>query len=350
MLDAAAATDLCQDPAMLNDWHVVAYSTDLVAGDRAAGQVYATRLLGRDLVGWRDAAGQAHIWEDLCIHRGARLSKGWVTGDTLVCPYHGWRYDGAAQCVLIPVAPGQPIPPKARAFPVRTQEQDGLVWATLGDPAHEPPAFPERHAPGFRSFFAGPYPYRANGFRAVENFLDPTHFPFVHSGLNGVSDNPDVLPDYDVRRTATGVHSSEVSVLQPYGDFRGVPVRAGYSYSAFRPLVAYFSKRVTIADPAQAALGGPDERFTTFFTSQPVDEVNCINRVLFAINFAPHLTVADMLPRQDVVYGQDREIVETQRPERIPVDLREEMHHRSDRMGVAYRRFLAELGISYGVA
>ena len=78
--------------------------------------------------------------------------------------------------------------------------------------------------------------------------------------------------------------------------------------------------------------------------------MNCINRVLFAINFAPGMTREQMLPRQDIVYGQDREIVETQRPERIPVDLREEMHHRSDRMGVAYRRFLAELGITYGTA
>ncbi len=132
------------------------------------------------------------------------------------------------------------------------------------------------------------------------------------------------------------------------GDFRGVPVRAGYSYRAFRPLVAYFSKRLEIADPARASLGSPEDRFTTLFTVQPVDEVNCIARVLFAINFAPHLTEADMLPRQDVVYTQDSEIVETQRPERIPTDLRDEMHHRTDRLGVEYRRWLRELGITYG--
>ena len=347
MLDSitTAPSGLCDDPAMLDEWHVVAFSTELVPG-----QIYATRLLGRDLVGWRDAAGTAHVWDDLCIHRGARLSKGWITEDTLVCPYHGWRYDGSARCVLIPVAPGQPIPPKARAFPMAVREQDGLVWATLGTPGHEPPAFPERDAAGFRRFQAGPYVWKSSGFRAIENFLDITHFPFVHAGLNGVASNPDVIPDYEVERTATGVHSSEIRVLQPFGDFRAVPVMAGYSYSAFRPLVAYFSKHVTIVDPDKAALGGPDDRFTTLFTSQPVDEVNCVNRVVFAINFAPHLTQADMLPRQDVVYGQDRAIVETQRPERIPVDLREEMHHRTDRMGVAYRRFLAELGVRYGTA
>jgi nitrite reductase/ring-hydroxylating ferredoxin subunit len=100
--------------------------------------VVPTRLLARDLVAWRDDEGEAHVWEDLCIHRGARLSKGWIADNTVVCPYHGWRYDGSARCVLIPAAPGQSIPPKARAFPLRTRELDGLIWATLGEPAHEP--------------------------------------------------------------------------------------------------------------------------------------------------------------------------------------------------------------------
>ena len=344
MPDAAGArSGLCDDPAMLDDWHVVAYGRDV-----APGALVPIRLLGRDLVAWRDAAGEAHVWEDLCIHRGARLSKGWIVDDTVACPYHGWRYDGTARCVLIPVAPGQPIPPKARAFPVASLEQDGLVWASLGAPPHDAPAFPERGAPGFRSFLAGPYVYRANGFRAVENFLDATHFPFVHAGLNGVASEPDVIPDYEVERVGAGLRSSEIVVLQPFGDFRGVPVRAGYTYSVFRPLVAHFSKRLEIADPARAGLGAPGDRFTTMFTVQPVDEVNCIVRVAFAINFAPGLAEADMLPRQDVVYGQDRDIVETQRPERIPTDLREEMHHRSDKMGVAYRRLLREAGITYG--
>ncbi len=333
----------CNDRAMLDDWYVVAYTREV-----PVSTLLPIRLLGRDLVAWRDEAGTVHVWDDLCIHRGARLSKGWIADNTVVCPYHGWRYDGSTQCVLIPAAPGQPIPPKARAFPVRSVEQDGLVWVTLGNPAHEAPAFPERDIEGFRTFVAGPYVFRANGFRAVENFLDITHFPFVHAGVNGVAENPDVIPDYEVEQGDFGIKSSEIVVLQPVGDFRGVPVRAGYTYSAFRPLVAYFSKRLEIADPARAALGAPGDRFTTFFVVQPVDEVNCIARVLFAINFAPHLTEADMQPRQDIVYGQDRAIVETQRPERIPTDLREEMHHRTDRLGVAYRRWLRGLGITYG--
>ncbi|HEY0218940.1 MAG TPA: Rieske (2Fe-2S) protein, partial [Afipia sp.] len=93
------------DAALLNDWHVIAFSKDV-----PQGKVVPATLLGEDLILWRDSSGKVHVWKDLCIHRGARLSKGWIAGDTVVCPYHGWRYDGSAKCVLVPAAPDQPPP------------------------------------------------------------------------------------------------------------------------------------------------------------------------------------------------------------------------------------------------
>jgi phenylpropionate dioxygenase-like ring-hydroxylating dioxygenase large terminal subunit len=83
-------------------------------------------------------------------------------------------------------------------------------------------------------------------------------------------------------------------------------------------------------------------------TAQPVDEVNCVIRLGVAINYGADLTEADIQRRQDAVFAQDRAIVETQHPERIPLDLRRELHVRSDRFAVAYRRWLKELGITYG--
>jgi phenylpropionate dioxygenase-like ring-hydroxylating dioxygenase large terminal subunit len=79
-----------------------------------------------------------------------------------------------------------------------------------------------------------------------------------------------------------------------------------------------------------------------------VDEVNCIIRLAVAINYGPELTEADIRRRQDAVFAQDRAIVETQHPERIPLDLRAELHLRSDKMGLEYRRWLKELGVTYG--
>src|SRR4051812_27110478 len=168
----------CSDPVMVNEWHVVAFSRDL-----PAGSLQGVRLLGRDLVLWRDNSGEAHVWEDLCIHRGSRLSKGWITDDTVVCPYHGWRYDGSAKCVLMPAAPNQPPPAKARAFPYAASERYGFIWASLGQPAHDIPVFPEWDNETFVKVHAGAYLWKSSGFRAVENFTDITHFPWVHAGV-----------------------------------------------------------------------------------------------------------------------------------------------------------------------
>jgi phenylpropionate dioxygenase-like ring-hydroxylating dioxygenase large terminal subunit len=333
------------DAALLNDWHVVAFSREVVPG-----AIVPATLLGEDLILWRDSAGTIYCWKDLCIHRGARLSKGWIVEDQVVCPYHGWRYDGTSKCTLIPAAPDQPPPLKARTFPHPVVERYGMVWTSLGQPAHDVPVFPEWDDPAFRKFNTGPYPYDANGYRAVENFIDATHFPFVHAGLNGVEDAPDKVEDYKVFEDETGLSTSPIRVFQPYGDHRKVPVHASYVYRCFRPLVAYFSKSVTIADPERAHLGGANDRFCTFLAAQPVDEVHTIVRLCVAINFGAELTQADIERRQDTVFGQDRAIVETQRPERIPVDLRAEIHHRTDKLGLAYRRWLGAMGLTYGTA
>jgi phenylpropionate dioxygenase-like ring-hydroxylating dioxygenase large terminal subunit len=342
-LPRSADERLCTDSALIDDWHVVAFS-----GDLQPGSVQPVRLLGRELVMWRDQAGSAHVWEDLCIHRGSRLSKGCVVDDTVVCPYHGWRYDGSGACVLIPATPSQTPPTKARAFSYRVAERYGFIWASLGDPPHDIPEFPEWQDEGFVKVHAGPYLWRSSGFRSVENFLDATHFPFVHAGVNGVMSEPDEIGDYEVIEDERGLRSTEIQVFQPYGDPREVPVHVGYSYRCMRPLVAYFSKRVEVADKTSKYASDPRDRFCTFFTAQPIDETSCCIRICTARNFSPELTVADVHRRQDLVYSQDRDIVETQRPERIPLDLREELHHRTDRLGFQYRRWLDRLQITYG--
>jgi phenylpropionate dioxygenase-like ring-hydroxylating dioxygenase large terminal subunit len=330
------------DAALVNDWHVVAFSRDI-----KEGELVPIRLLGEDLVAWRHE-GKVLLWQDLCIHRGARLSKGWIVDGTVVCPYHGWRYDCEAKCVLIPAHPETAPPLKARAFAQRVEERYGFVWGSLGNPEHDVPAFPEWGQEGFRVFHAGPYPFAANAFRSVENFIDATHFPFVHAGLNGVMANPDKLNDYKVTKGPEGLATTGIRVRQPYGDHRQVPVDAEYRYRALRPTTAYFDKHVKIVDPASAHRGSDNDHFCTFLTAQPVDEVNCVIRLGVAINFGAELTEADILRRQDAVFEQDRAIVETQHPERIPLDLKEELHVRSDRLAVEYRRWLKELGVTYG--
>ncbi len=94
---------------------------------------------------------------------------------------------------------------------------------------------------------------------------------------------------------------------------------------------------------------GKDTHFATFCTVQVVDENECILRISGALDVKPTPPAEAIVGRYDVIFTQDRDIVETQRPERIPADLRHELHHRTDLMGQRYRSWLRSKNISYGV-
>lgn len=78
---------MIDDPVLLNDWHAVAWASKVKDTEPTP-----IRLLENDLVLWRNRDG-IHVWRDLCVHRGSRLSAGRMTNNCLACPYHGWEYD-----------------------------------------------------------------------------------------------------------------------------------------------------------------------------------------------------------------------------------------------------------------
>jgi phenylpropionate dioxygenase-like ring-hydroxylating dioxygenase large terminal subunit len=313
--------------ALLNQWHVVARSVEV-----KANTPFAVKLLGEELVVWRSRAG-INVWKDYCGHRGAKLSLGCVRDGQIECPYHGWRYADTGQCVKIPAHPHVAPPSRRLVYPHRGVERYGLIWASLGHPEHDVPSFPEWDDESFRKVYAGPYRYRANALRTIENFFDASHFPFVHAHINGDPDHPDAIEEYEVYRTRQGLKTSEITVFQPYGDHRGIPVTARYTYHVCSPTTAYFTKKT-----------GGTERFCTLLSTTPTDEDEAVLYLIVAINFGENLTEAQILSRQDRVFEQDRLIVESQRPYRLPLDLHQEMHVRSDRLAVEYRRWIKELG------
>ncbi|WP_263142176.1 aromatic ring-hydroxylating dioxygenase subunit alpha [Pseudomonas sp. RIT-PI-AD] len=315
--------------ALVNQWHVVASSEEV-----EPTQPKAVRLLGEDLVLWRDGQGRIQAWKDYCGHRGARLSLGCVKKGEIECPYHGWRYDAEGECTLVPAHPDRARPSSKRLiFKHYAEERYGLIWVSLEAPQRPIPHLPQWDDGSYRKVHAGPYRYKANALRALENFIDASHFPFVHANLNGLPDAPEPLPKYRVEENERGLHSSEICVFQPYGDHRGIPVNARYTYSVLNPTTAYFKKKT-----------GETERFCTFFNATPVDEAECVIWLIVAINFGPELTLEQILSRQNLVFEQDRHIVESQRPARLPLDPKAEMHVSSDRMGFEYRRWLRTLG------
>ncbi len=323
---------MIQDPVLLNDWHPV-YRCDALIQRKPQ----SVRLLGEDLVVWRSVNG-VRAWKDLCIHRGTRLSLGEAQDDTLTCPYHGWVYDSSGQCIHIPAHPEQEPPPKAHAVVYQAQEKYGMIWVCLGEPEQDIPSFPEESDPSSRKLLTGPFsPMRASGLRVIENFLDVTHFPFVHGGILGDVNRPQIS-DYQVETDERGLVAHNIMAYQPdpYGTGSGETVR--YTYRVFRPLTAYLAKEA------------PDgSRLFLMLTLTPHEELFTSAWFYGAINQQIQISTQDWDDFQRKIFSQDVPIVESQRPELLPLDLQTELHLRSDRLAIAYRRWLRELGLSYGV-
>lgn len=143
------------------------------------------RLLGQDLVLFRQQEGRAVALLDRCPHRNVPLSEGWVQRGTLVCPYHGWRFGERGECLEIPgrCAQRQRGAHAAPYFALR--EQQGLIWVygrPREEPQTEPFELPEYSSPGFSSV-VWETQIQSSLPRLAENFLDGTHTHFVHNGL-----------------------------------------------------------------------------------------------------------------------------------------------------------------------
>src|SRR6266508_4233065 len=101
------------------------------------------RVLGEDLVLFRDKGGNVGLIQDHCVHRGASLLYGRVEERGIACAYHGWLYDTQGTCLETPAEPADSkfyLTVKAKAYPV--QKFIGMYWAYLGPlPAPEIPRY-----------------------------------------------------------------------------------------------------------------------------------------------------------------------------------------------------------------
>jgi phenylpropionate dioxygenase-like ring-hydroxylating dioxygenase large terminal subunit len=317
---------MIDDPVLIEDWHPVARVEELEQG----GPI-AARVLGEDVVVWR-SGDEVLAWRDLCVHRGTRLSLGKVVdGVRLECAYHGWTYGTDGHCALMPAHPEQVPPAKAQVATYRAASAYGVIWVCLGGGAHEIPRFDLLDDPTHQVLLAGPYHVRASGPRIVENFLDIGHFPFVHEGILGDRTRPEI-DDYTASIGADGVLAEGVKVFQPdpYGTGQGSVVT--YTYRVHRPLAASFIKH-------------GEHSFGMLLAVTPHEAVDSSAWMWMAMNYEPQ---DSMIEFQDRIFAQDRPILESQRPELLPLDLQAELHLRSDRTAIAYRRWLRELGVRTG--
>lgn len=197
-----------------NEWYVAALSREL------GGRPLQRWILGEPLAMYRTASGRAVILGDRCPHRGAPLSSGEVSGETLACGYHGFTFDPSGKCVHIPGMTG--IPPQARARSYAALERWGWVFVWMGEAGEaDETRLPDYHwmdAPGWigRSEYL---PVKANYCHVRDNLLDLTHARFVHRktlGTAAVTDHP-IRTEVGERRVRV---TREMNGIEPSPFFR----------------------------------------------------------------------------------------------------------------------------------
>jgi phenylpropionate dioxygenase-like ring-hydroxylating dioxygenase large terminal subunit len=317
-------------------WHPVAYAAEI---GRAP---HATTLLGEPLVLWRTVGGAVSAFRDVCVHRGTALSLGRVEGDAIVCAYHGWRYGPDGACVAIPqLADPARVPARARAVAYAVQERYGIVWVALEPPRWPLPDVPELSAAGWTLVRTGPFAWRCDASRQIENFTDFGHFAFVHPGLLGDPATPVVAPhdvtvDDHVLRYAYGrpdaANTDELPVF-PAAERKDAMRRTRYALHLPYTIVEHID------------WGGADG-LVYVFASQPVADDRCIGYCLVARNYDLEQPDDVLQAFERTIFGQDQRVVESQRPDRVPFDLAAELHLTFDAVAVAYRRAMRAHGFA----
>ncbi|MFY3383102.1 Rieske 2Fe-2S domain-containing protein [Paracidovorax sp. MALMAid1276] len=319
-------------------WHPVA-----LAGEVAQAPV-AVQVLEQPVVLWRDAEGAVRAFADQCPHRGARLSLGRVTAaGRLECPYHGWQFAASGQCTHVPALPAF-VPPSghcARAF--EACEANGLLWVRLAPGDTPPPAFAAEDDARLRKLHCGPYDVAASAPRIIENFLDMSHFGFVHEGWLGSRDAT-AIDDYRVEPTPTGLRATGCKAWQPQSSLHATaPAQVEYTYEVTAPYAAVLTK---VPETGTTAVDGWRESIALFIC--PMTPVH--SRVWFRLAVADFESPDEKLQAfQHTIFTQDQPVLESQMPQRLPLDLRAELHTAADKASSAYRRFLRQRGITFGV-
>ena len=146
------------------------------------GPPVRVRLLGEDLVAFRDTDGKVGLVQEACPHRGASLYYGLNRDCGLMCIYHGWKFDVEGNCIDMPSdIPGSRFKEKVHITSYPTLESAGAIWAYLGPPEKQPPppsywmnVLPEDEVVANRT------PIYCNYLQSMEGNLDSTHLGTLH--------------------------------------------------------------------------------------------------------------------------------------------------------------------------
>lgn len=227
----------------------------------------------------------------------------------------------------------------AEPLPVRSHYL--YLWTSLGTPPERLFEIPEFDEPDRRNIHAGTIGVHVSAPRAIENFLDMGHFPFVHTNILGIEPHTEVA-EYDVHvdPETNDVWATGCVFYQPVAAITATDGQmSDYLYRVPHPFCVILYKTAPI-DPTRMDVIG------LFCRSVAADyiEANMFLSLLDGDN-------SDAVIRrfQQTIFGQDKPILENQHPKLLPLDSRAETPIRADKVAIAYRRWLSELGVTYGV-
>ena len=215
------------------------------------------------------------------------------------------------------------------------------LWTTLGAPERDIFAMPEWHEADRRPVACGAIRVRASGLRVVENFLDLAHFPYVHTDILGTESRPEVAR-YSVehRLDVDEIWATKCEFFQPRA---ATSAEAGqisqYMYRVVSPFIVMLYKTPPTA---------PNRWDVIALFVQPVEpDVSIAHPFMLLIDEVSATT--DLIGFQQMIFIQDRIVLENQRPLLLPLQPGSETPTRGDLSSVLYRRWLKQKGLAFGV-
>lgn len=312
-------------------WYPIAFSRDVKE------QPISATLLDQRLVIWRTSAGLS-VANDICLHRGIPLSMGWVSGDQLICKYHGFHYSAEGRCVEVPANPGASIPAKLclKTYPVK--EAYGLVWTSLGGgDAYPLPDLHEWGDPDYQQILPDAVDLNAAAGRQMEGFLDVAHFAWVHTSTFGDLNNP-VVPRYEVEKTPNGIRAEYLSTVSNFPKAMQDLAPPDFEWLRIFEVFFPFTARLTVHFPGEG-------RLCILNAASPVSARKTRVFVPLCRNFDKDAPLEPVYEFNYQVFAEDKEVVEAQYPEDLPLELSAESHIGADRTSIAYRKGLGALGL-----
>ena len=287
------------DPVAVDQWYAITALDEI-----PVGRAVRTELLGVPISYCRD-------------HDGSPLA--WLTQDSLPA--------------------GAPVDARTLDAPLPTLADYGYLWTTVGEPDGGLFDIPETAEPDRRILNAGTFGIFTSGPRAVENFLDMGHLPFVHPGVLGQQPFTEIV-DYQVEYRSSELYAVNCLIFQPKAAAASTSGQmVNYTFRVPHPLCALLYKSTPEDDVRLDVIG---------LFVHPIGD-NRIRAHLFNCLLDTVNTDGQLRRFQQGVLAQDKPILENQVPAQLPLDLDAESPTRADKTSNAYRRWLSELGMTYGV-